>query len=112
MFKIIRTHTVNKKAGHVLARHHNHNCINSQYINPKPTMLRVIMPGLARYHSAVFLKCIIISGLGILWSGYCASGKLHTTHARLARQGAWLAWYYLFKSMACGCFANIKFSKV
>ena len=53
-----------------------------------------------------------MSDLGFFRGGYGARLKLHTTHARLARQGIRLVQQKSFKSIDCECYTNIRFGKV
>ena len=77
-----------------------------------PTILRVIILGLARYHSTACQNHLIISDLGFFRDGYGARVKLHTAHARLARQGIRFVRQNSFKSIDCECYTNIRFGKV
>ena len=62
-------------------------CIYGQCIALVVTILRVIIPGLARYHSSVYGKNRIINGLGFYVGWMLRKGKGNMAHARLAWQG-------------------------
>jgi len=62
-------------------------CVYSQCISLAATVLRVIILGLALYHSAVYGKFKIINGLWLFEGWILRKVKGNMAHARLARQG-------------------------
>jgi len=69
----------------VFDEYYLYRCVYRQCIALAATVLRVIILGLALYHSSVYGKYRIINGLGFFEGWILRKGKGNMAHARLAR---------------------------